>query len=454
MDKNERLRRLARFYYLRKDIQEYLADFAKNREIAVQYFETFGKRPDVIEYPNDITSSALKGATSFHCSEELWSNPLEISTDASKSELDKLRTGWDLLLDVDCDFIEYSKIAAKLIAEALYFHNIRNFGVKFSGRAGFHIGISWNAFPKKINNIEIKDFFPEGPRIIAAYLKEMIEKPLRDRILEMNTLREISERQNKKMNEFMQNGLFDPFKIVNIDTVLISPRHLFRMPYSLNEKAGLSSIVIKPEQISLFHPGWARPDRVYVKEFLPEPEKNEAKELIVQAIDRHARLIEREKMKIEKLEKLKPRADKERFAAQKIELSNLTQETMPPCIKIILQGMKQDGRKRALFILINYFRSLGISFDDIEKKVFEWNKHNFKQLRENYIKAQLLWFRRQDEKQGPRMPPNCAMINYYKEIGACMPDSLCSKIKNPVNYTIKRLRFNKTSGISKKISKE
>lgn len=441
MDKIKRLRQIARFYYLRKDIQECIAEFSREREVVARYFNVFGKRPDIVEYPGDVKGLALKGVTSLHCSEELWKNPLELRTELTSEQLNSLREGWDLILDIDCKFIEYSKIAAKLVAEALYFHNIRNFGVKFSGGSGFHLGISWKAFPKKINEKIVKNFFPDGPRIVASYLREMIVNPLRDRMLELSSLREINQRLDIRIEDLMQDGKLNPFKVVNIDTVLISSRHLFRMPYSLHERTGLSSIVIKPEQISLFHPGWAKPDRVYVKEFLPEPEKDEAKELLIQAIDWQARIKERENRE----KKIQDKQDFERkpgkFKAEKIDVSMIDENVLPPCIKNILGGMKQDGRKRALFVLINFFRSLGINYDDIEKKIDEWNKRNYKPLRGNYIAAQLSWAKRQEEKQGTRMPPNCSLGHYYKEIGVCEPVALCSKIKNPVNFTIKALRF-------------
>ena len=38
-------------------------------------------------------------------------------------------------------------------------------------------------------------------------------------------------------------------------------------------------------EIKDFHPGWAKPDRVFPKQFLPKPEDNEAKELLLQALD-------------------------------------------------------------------------------------------------------------------------------------------------------------------------
>ena len=33
------------------------------------------------------------------------------------------------------------------------------------------------------------------------------------------------------------------------------------------------------------------------------------------------------------------------------------------------------------------------------------------------------------------MPPNCSNKNYYPDLHICSPDSLCQKIKNPVNYS-------------------
>ncbi len=452
MDKLKRLRQTARFYYLRKDIQKCIANFSRNREVVAQYGpEIFGKRPDTIEYPGDVRGLALKGITSFHCSEELWKNALELRTELTSEQLNDLREGWDLIFDIDCKFIEYSKIAAKLIVEALYFHNVRNFGVKFSGGSGFHIGLSWKAFPKKINEIIVKNFFPDGPRIIASYLREMIVNPLRDRMLELSSLRDMSERLEIRMEDLMQEDKFNPFKVVNIDTVLISSRHLFRMPYSLHEKTGLASIVIKPEQIPSFHPGWAKPDRVYAKDFLPEPEKEEARELLVQAIDWQARNKEREK----RLKQTEQKTKRKFNRIEKIDFSSITDETLAPCIKNILAGMKQDGRKRALFILINFFRSLGIGYDEIEKKLSEWNKKNYKPLRKNYVVAQLNWFKRQEEKEKkPRLPPNCSLGHYYKEIGACEPVALCSKIKNPINFTTRKLRFSRKKEKTKKARKK
>lgn len=421
--KQARVRKIASYYYARKEIQDAIFNFSQNKEVVPRYYEGFGKRPDTLEYPTDVLNLALRGATSFHCSEEIWRNPLEIQTGFSSERLNEIRVGWDLLLDIDCKFIEYGKIAAWLLTEALYFHNVKNFGIKFSGSKGFHIGLAFNAFPKEAKGINIKDFFPEGPRLIAAYLKEMIKKPLKDRILEMSTLKEISDSTGIPLEKLAANGEFDPFTILEIDTILISSRHLYRMPYSLNEKTGLSSIVIKPEQIKDFHPGWAKPERVFPKSFLPKPEDNEAKELFLQALDWQ----KRQKKDFSEKDKNKNR-DR---VYEEIDVSEIKEENYPPCMKIILSGVKQDGRKRTLFVLINFLKSVGLNSDQIKEKVLDWNKKNYKPLKENYLLTQLEWSSKQAEK---RLPPNCNLTQYYQDLGICQPDSLCAKIKNPINY--------------------
>ena len=109
----------------------------------------------------------------------------------------------------------------------------------------------------------------------------------------------------------------------------------------------------------------------------------------------------------------------------------------PPCIDSIMKGL-QDGRKRALFILLNYFKSLNFTKKEIEGKIETWNKLNKPPLKEGYIRSQLEWTFR----QGKILPPNCDK-DYYKGIGVCTPEDFCLKIKNPVNYTIKKSRWKK-----------
>jgi len=135
-------------YYSRKDVQQAMYDFCKSRETVPNFnMEFYGKRPDMLDYPTDIFTLAKKGATSFHCSEELWKNPMELSTQMTPQKQNELRSGWDFLIDIDSKYFDYSKIAAKLIVRALEYHGVKNFGIKFSGSKGLHLIIPWKAFP-------------------------------------------------------------------------------------------------------------------------------------------------------------------------------------------------------------------------------------------------------------------------------------------------------------------
>ncbi|MEK6847726.1 MAG: hypothetical protein AABX50_01215, partial [Nanoarchaeota archaeon] len=94
--KEERIKKITHLYYSRKDIQKAIFQFSANREIAPSYMmEAFGKRPDTFQYPGDIFELVKNGATSFHCSEELWQDPLKIVTGMNEKQLNGLRIGWD-----------------------------------------------------------------------------------------------------------------------------------------------------------------------------------------------------------------------------------------------------------------------------------------------------------------------------------------------------------------------
>jgi hypothetical protein len=174
--KEQRIKKIINLYYSRKDVQKAIFEFSKNREISPRFFEGFGKRPDTFQYENDVLGLAKKGATSFHCSEELWENPLNLETGMSEKELNELRIGWDLLIDIDCKWFDYAKLAAISIVETFKQHGIKEVGVKFSGSKGFHILLPWKAFPKEISGKNIKNLFPELPRKLIAYLRFYSEK--------------------------------------------------------------------------------------------------------------------------------------------------------------------------------------------------------------------------------------------------------------------------------------
>ncbi len=407
--KEQRIRKITQLYYSRKDVQKAMFEFSKNREISPRYFDGFGKRPDSFQYLNDISELAKKGATSFHCSEELWQDPMKIVTGMSQEQLNEIRIGWDLLIDIDSKYIDYSKISAKIIIEFLNFHQLKNIGIKFSGSKGFHIIIPWKAFPKEINGVETSKMFPEYPRIITQYIIEKTKDKLIEKITDLS-------RPNKYVKDFQAP------KEVMPDLVLVSPRHLFRMPYSLHEKTSLASVVLNPDELENFQLKDADPMKIKIKNFMPDSEEGEASELLREAFDWY--------------NVNKPKEEREKttgqFAEYKpIQLKNISDENFPPCVQKIFQGIP-DGKKRAVFVLINLFRSIGMDKDEMEKRIYEWNKKNNPPLREGYIVSQLSWAYRKK----PIMPQNCK--EFYQGFGVCQPDQLCRLIKNPVNYTIKK----------------
>ncbi|HDD70713.1 MAG TPA: hypothetical protein ENF94_00980 [Candidatus Woesearchaeota archaeon] len=415
-------------WYKRKDVQEAIVEAAKDKEIAVKFGDKgFGKRPEVIKHPKDVLEFAKQGATSFHCSEELWDNPLNIVTGMRHKELNDLRIGWDLILDLDCPALEFSQVTAHVLIEALKYYGIHNFSVKFSGNHGFHIGVPFESFPEKVIGTPTKDLFPEGPRKIAAFLQNRSRSILSEMMLERYALKVISEKVGKPVSELLVNGKFDPYKVVDVDTILIAPRHLYRMPYSFNEKSGLVSVPIDPLEILSFDKSSARFNRVVVKKKFLERKKGfegEARKLFIQAFD----LASEEDVKKVAVTGIKAKVSKDSFERISVKIP---EEFFPPCIKKGLKGLV-DGRKRFLFILINFLSSVSWSFEEIEKLLFEWNERNDEPLRESVIRGQLNHKRGKD----PVLPPNCDNKGYMVGMQICNPDNFCKKIKNPVNYAV------------------
>jgi len=419
-------------YYSRKDVQEAILACSKDREVGVMLGSIFGKRPDVLEYPADVGKLGKQGATSFHISEERWSDALALKPGMTKRQLDENRKGWDLLIDIDTAFWDYAKWTAYFVAEAFKFHNIKNYAVKFSGNKGFHIGVPFEAFPDEVHGIKTKDLYPESLRVIAAYLQEIIKDHLAARILENESIMDIAKKAGKMVEELLKDGKFDPFSIVEIDTVLISNRHLFRAPYSLHEKSGLASIPIKPDEILSFDKAMARPENVDTTlRFLDmvDTGNNEARSLVIQAFDWHARknrrIIDEIKIKQNKYIEL-----------PKIAIPEIY---FPPCIKKILMGNMEDGKKRSLFILIKFLRHVGWDWKSIEERIKKWNGSNPETLREAYVQGQITYAKRSKETG---MAPNCGNPGYYKDLRICNMLPLCSKIKNPINFAKIKARTN------------
>jgi len=469
-------------HYKRADIQEAMVRSAKDKEVAIRYGDKgFGKRPDILSYPRDVIEFAKNYATSLHVSEEHWENPLMLSPGLKRAEIDSMRIGWDLCLDVDCKMWKYSKIITHLLIEELKAHGVKSVSCKFSGNKGFHVGVPFKAFPSKVNGVDTKLLFPDGVRRIAAYLRDRIEPKFLD-IVRNDDLdgigkelgkevivtrnyckkcgKEVKEKKEgvefvcqkcgnrvsgedkfmvcEKCNSIMEKfdnieGVrctlcesteieerVDSSALLDIDTVLISSRHLYRMVYSLHEKSGLVSVPVK--DVMKFEKDMAKPEKVKVETVFLDDSKTiegEATNLIIQAFDH------KPKVNVEEVE-FKKEFD--------VPSEAIPPDLFPPCVKIGLGGL-EDGKKRFMFCLMNFLSSCGYGYDEIESVFKEWNENNPEPLREVILLGQLRYHKMHKKKI---LPPNCDNKAYYADLQICKPDGLCGRIKNPVQYSTRK----------------
>ena len=427
-------------FYKRKDVRIALLEHAKDKEIAVHFQDFFGKRPDALLYDADVLALAKKKATSFHCSEELWTNPLSISSDMKPSEVNDLRKGWDLILDIDCHHFLYSKAAAHILVKILKSHGVESVTCKFSGNKGFHLAVPFEAFPESVNNNPTKDLFPDAPRRIAFYLRDLLKPRLEAAILkiEKNDVNNVSSRTGIPLDKLIQTKIEDGVEkksldvesFLEIDTVLIAHRHLYRMPYSFHEKSELVSVPVSVDKILKFKKQDAKPENVKFNiPFLKRSgiKRGEANNLIVSAFDSYPS---------EPIET----AEKKHF---ELPERAVEEDLFPPCIKNALGGL-EDGKKRVLFTLINFFRGAGWTYEVVDQRLHEWNLKNPEPLREVYLKGQLAQLKKRKENVPPH---NCK--SYYEDLRICTPDGFCSRIRNPLQYALLKQKlfvFDKPKG--------
>ncbi len=481
-------------YYSQRWVQETIVLEARDKEVGVRIADAFGKRPDVLKYPQDVMEFARQKVTSFHLSEELWRNPLQLSPEMKKADQEQLRKGWDLVLDIDCPVWELAKTLAHALVLAIREHGVRNVSIKFSGNKGFHIGVPFESFPERIGGEATSLLFPDGPRRIASYLLEYVTKKyvsidngkLRFRFNEQEStfiITELSQQfgtplthticakcakpwKEKKItteficpqcesrivseesymkcprcNVFMEKSsiphkcscgshkyeeVFDPYSVIQVDTILIASRHLYRSSYSLHEKSGLISLPIDPARILAFSKEDARVDKILAPSirFLDRTKSTagEASRLLVESFDYKPVILEEEVAKEAKWDEI---------------TEAIPEAFFPPCIAQILKGVK-DGRKRSLFVLVNFLTSVGWDYEMVEKRLQEWNTKNQEPLRQQAIVGHIRYHKQQKKKV---LPPNCNNQMYYVGIGVCHPDGLCKRIKNPVQYAKLRARM-------------
>ncbi|MFP4402572.1 MAG: DNA primase small subunit domain-containing protein [Candidatus Nanoarchaeia archaeon] len=456
-----------RDYYLRDDILQKILLFSKNREVALRYTDVFGKRPYVIENKMDLLHIRKKLPTSFHCSEERWLNPHLLGTEKNKEERDNNRIGWDLILDLDGVSYEYAKIAGDIILRYLIDElHIQNTTVKFSGNKGFHIGIPYESFitsdvPDKYGKYHsMSSLFPELAQYMALYITEQIKNELSKKLIKQEgTIEKLSQKWDIPLQELVnddsESHYLNFLKLIEIDTILITSRHLFRMPYSLHEKSGLASIPINPLKFLEFdkfkdaHPQNVDPQQYEKFEFLRYNAEfgKDGRELQIRAIEFFTQ--ERDFSNMTKQLDEKRRIEHNSQLGKTTLLSDVFGEVFEieqevnfedfsPVIKEILQMDFEDGKKRALFVLLTFLYSIKWSEELIKDEVNKWNSRQTQPLKEQYIQAQLHWFSNQDHTISP---PNYTNENYYKNIGLTqeklkedMYHFKNKTVKNPLHY--------------------
>lgn len=493
---------MTRLYYSRPDIQQALVAFSPEREVVPRYFEGFGKRPDMVQYPSDIMGLVQKGATSFHASEERWRDPLALSTDNTPEQIQGNRKGWDLVLDIDSPFLDCSRIAAQLVIALLEHFGITRYGLKFSGSKGFHLIVPWEAFPLAYQGIKTSTMFPEWPRAISEFIMQYIRADYNKRAAEVLTnIEALAERTNLTEEELLEvyclsctrpahkgkalflrcpvcklettkrnpvrdqkmrcitggcSGFFeqseqkeywfcmeckDPehphlaldslrhpdrfdkqkqvsaAKVAALDLVLVSSRHLFRMPYSLHEKTRLASCVLTKEELALFSPRDADPLTIQPRPFLPLSLPGEGRHLLTAALEWKRGQEAEEEIRAPK---------GAHITGERTALTGVTETMFPAPIKKLLEGKLSDGKKRGLFILITFLRACGFPPEQITKKVVEWNQTHERPLKTGYLQSQLEWHFRQKKLI---LPPNYDNAGFYGDLRLFekKPDA-----KNPV----------------------
>ncbi|MFZ8856239.1 MAG: DNA primase small subunit domain-containing protein, partial [Candidatus Nanopusillus sp.] len=280
---------LIKFYQNNKEILEDMVKISQNREVGYLLSNNnFGHRPSKIETKEDIINYIKRGAISFHISIERWIDLNILSEKVSKKDLNEYRLGWDFIIDIDAKSLDLSKIAARIIFDYLKEKNINPIYIKYSGGKGFHMAIPWEIFPETINvykkdNLveeETRKLFPDLARILASYISKEIEEKLKKIILLKFSEDELKEYGVNDIKEF------NPYDIIEIDTILISSRHLIRCLYSINEKTGNLSIPIKENYIEKLNPedsninNYSYEGIPYLTEDLERRESKELKKLI------------------------------------------------------------------------------------------------------------------------------------------------------------------------------
>ncbi len=448
-------------YYSRDDVQQALLEVSADKEVA-GIFKTgsFGQRPNVLVYPNDIVNMVKSGTVSFHGSVERWDNPMSLRTGMLKDDMDKLRKGFELIIDIDIKDFEFAKACTKIFFDELSKHGIKNIGVKYTGGKSFHLGVPFEAFPDRIDYKPTKSQYPIIPQVIISYLKQKTFPKLADVILKLEPdIEKIASRLNLPAAALVGTGGLDVDKIIDssrkmmwqdagielIDKAvtgfvggaitefgLFTSRHMFRLPYSLHESSLLASLPIKISAIDKFDKNDAAPENVKVKENFLDRSMRDSDGM--ESLVREAMDLNSSKMKQEE-------------AKKKFIITNsdkITEAFFPPSIKKIMAGLA-DGRKRSVLILFNFLRNMNWTDGEIENFISSWNEKNTPPLPLNYMRSQIRWLRASRRM----LPPNFENENFYRSMGINCDVEINAGSKNPVTFAIREFRASSRKAFKK-----
>lgn len=407
-------------YYSKPEIQNAILSVVKDREVVGSLKDgSYLKRPDTLIYPKDIVERVKKGVVAFHCSVERWFQPMQLSSNLRQKELDNLRKSFDFIMDIDSKTkLEHATIAAKVVYNFLKDLGIKA-TIKYSGSRGFHLAISSDAFPESVDFQKTSKGYPEIPQNLAEFVREKIKDHLLEELIALEGGVASLTKNIPSISEL------SPYEFVDIEKNW-GNRHLFRVPYSLHPKTWLISLPIRFEDLKDFKPENAKPEKVKsCVDFLVN-KREEATNLLLQALDWKAK---------------QPKIEVKEFVKRPRIKRPIPEDFFPPCIKIIISGLK-DGKKRSLFTLATFLRAMNWEAKKIEDKIREWNQNNPQSLSKRSIETQLKWHFRQRREL---LPANCVSNLFYDSIGICKPDFICNfkRIKNPVNYPFKAMKRNK-----------
>ncbi len=445
LDISSEFRKKIEEHYLRPKIIKAMLDSCPGKEVVGSFGGVgYAKRPDVLEYENDVSTLVKKGITSFHISEETWQDPLNLKPGMSKKEQDSLRIGWDLIIDIDCPHWDICKVITHLITQEIKLSGVNNVSVKFSGNKGFHIGIPNDSFEKSYH-----DEFPDLPKKICSYLLNSIFEKAKNEVVRIlkrdygeNYFDVLEETFKKPRTELIKNGELNPYSIIEVDTILLNSRHLYRMVYSVNEKSGLISIPINPDKILNFEKDLAKIENNIFSKFVfldrDKSVKGETKNLVYLAKEHSAPELYHTEIN-NQLKELEEKSSAEmEFEAIK---EMIPEKYFPESIQKMLSANYSDGKKRAIFVLKNFLSCVGWSYDEISERLIKWNNSFTEPLRESILNGQLINLKTQMVQNRLLMPPNFETNTYYLEIiGECRDYKLA---KNPVTLAIKRFTIDR-----------